>query len=83
MIVAANAGDNARPFPLQRQRIGDVARRAAKVFAKPVHQKTDVNIIQLAGQEMVAEVPPKAHNAVISHRTGNQNLHRQNTFPCK
>ena len=75
VIVPAHAGQDSGLLTQQGQRIGDIARGAPDVLCQAVHQEADVDVVQLVGQDVVAEPPAEVHYAVVGHRAGNQNIH--------
>ena len=73
--VPAHLAQEDRLLAEQGQVVGDVAARAAEPLVQAVHQETDVQDVNLVGQDMVGEFVGKGHDAVKGKGAGNVDLH--------
>ena len=73
--VLTDAGQQAG-MPAQRAQIVDnIAGAAAKLAAQARHFETHRQLVQLVGQQMVAERPVKMQQGVVGQRTANKHGH--------
>ena len=65
LVIMADSGADDGLFTHQRERIGNIARRAAVFFLHAIHLKTNVEHVNFIGQDVIGEVSGKIHNPVI------------------
>ena len=63
------------PLLQKAQGIGDVPRSPSEFFRKIVDQKTDIQNMQLLGEDMVRKAVRKAHDPIIGQGAGNIDIH--------
>jgi len=74
--IVADRGHDQRVSAQHLQIVGDVARASAVFPAHFRHQKSDVEDMDLFGQDVFFELVFEHHDGVVSHGTANQCAHR-------
>ena len=73
--VLSHGAHHARALAQERQVVGDVGRTPAPLPSHLVHQKTDGEVLDLVGQDVLGEAAREGHQVVIGDRTGDDDVH--------
>ena len=76
MIIVADRRRDQGFFAHQLERVGNVARRAPEFFLHPVDLKTDVQDVDLLGEDMFGEPSREIHDSVVGKRSGYNDVHK-------